>query len=280
MWYHGITQSATLQCFNWWFHTWDMDNLSKLHTYTNSNFLKYVCSYFHNNMYKMTRINTSTKITFTYLDVLVAVYLPKIHSSSDTERHSRIPVNVARRVTNGSYIDVMLIFPSLCASIRPSVYGTCPGCYEKTSSGKLINLFKKFTKKITLPSRLLTSILNILCITYRKLNSHDLLHFSTHTRNSKKSSTLHPAWAEMFTKEFSQAKEFLNLLKRLSSDLIKLCKQRTKAGIKHFSPWSREQNKIMMSYLQKEKHSSWWRRTWWLRLDASNSTNWPECDTK
>ena len=34
MWHYGITRSATLQCWNWWFHTWDTNNLRKLHTST------------------------------------------------------------------------------------------------------------------------------------------------------------------------------------------------------------------------------------------------------
>ena len=33
MWHYGMTKSATLYYWYWWLHIWDMDNLSKLHTY-------------------------------------------------------------------------------------------------------------------------------------------------------------------------------------------------------------------------------------------------------
>lgn len=54
----------------------------------------------------------------------------------------------------------MLICPSLCAAIQPSVCRTSPGyslthCEEKTPSGKLIYTFKILTKKITSSSSLL-----------------------------------------------------------------------------------------------------------------------------
>ena len=55
---------------------------------------------------------------------------------------------------------MMLIFPSLCAAIQPSVCDYSPGyrltrCEEKTPSGKLTYTLKKLTNKITLSSGLL-----------------------------------------------------------------------------------------------------------------------------